>query len=211
VPQVAVGDAFNWFTEQVNESHEYLTEKAEKLSPGANGLVALDWWNGGRKPEVVGDLSGAVIGYTLQTTPEDVYRSLIESTAFGARYVVDAFSNAGIPVYGLRAGGGLTSNRMLLQIYSDVTGLEIDVSAVQNSSVFGAALLGAVASGMYDSVMTASAAMVPAPILKVKPVVKNKHVYDALYTQYLGLIKIFGHNESPLLKLREINRKSFRQ
>ena len=127
VPQVAVGDAFNWFTEQVNESHEYLTEKAEKLSPGANGLVALDWWNGGRKPEVVGDLSGAVIGYTLQTT------------------------------------------------------------------------------------MTASAAMVPAPILKVKPVVKNKHFYAALYTQYLGLIKIFGHNESPLLKLREINRKSFRQ
>tara|TARA_B100001123_G_scaffold217049_1_gene245070 strand:- start:9646 stop:11250 length:1605 start_codon:yes stop_codon:yes gene_type:complete len=211
VPQVAVGDAFNWFTEQVNQSHEYLTEKAQKLSPGANGLVALDWFNGGRKPEVVGDLSGAVIGYTLQTTPEDVYRSLIESTAFGTRYVVDTFCDAGIPVYGLRAGGGLTSNSMLLQIYSDVTGFEIEVSAVQNSSVFGAALLGAVASGVYDSVMAASDAMVPDPIFTIKPIAKNKHVYDALYTQYLSLIKIFGHGESPLLKLREINRKSLRQ
>ena len=209
-PQVAVGDAFNWFIEQVNLSHEYLTVNAEKLAPGASGLLALDWWNGGRKPEVVADLSGVIIGYTLQTTPEDVYRSLIESTAFGARYVIDTFRGSGIPVDGLRAGGGLTSNRMLLQIYSDITGLEIDVAAIQNSSAFGAALLGAVAGGAYDSLMAASEAMVPAPILKIKPIAKNKHVYDALYTLYSGLIKIFGHNESPLLKLREINRKSVR-
>ena len=107
VPQVAVGDALNWFTEQVGVSHEELTSRAARLAPGESGLLALDWWNGGRKPEVDADLSGVVIGYTLQTANEAVYRALVESTAFGSRYVVDTFRKSGLSVSGLRAGGGI--------------------------------------------------------------------------------------------------------
>ena len=116
------------------------------------------------------DLSGVIIGYSLQTANEAVYRALIESTAFGSRYVVDTFRKSGLTVSGLRAGGGLTANRMLLQIYADVIGLPLEVTASEQPSTLGAAVLGAVAAGAYDSVLDAARVMTPAAAYKVDPI-----------------------------------------
>ncbi len=208
VPQVAVGDAFNWFTEQAGVSHEELTSKAAHLAPGESGLLALDWWNGGRKPEPDAGLSGVVIGYDLQTPNEAVYRALIESTAFGARYVVDTFRESGLTVSGLRAGGGLTANRMLLQIYADVIGLPLEVAASEQPSTLGAAMLGAVAAGAYESVMDAARVMVPAAAYKVEPVPQHRAVYDTLYREYLRLVEMFGGGDSPMRRLRDLRRRA---
>ena len=207
VPQVAVGDAFNWFTEQVGVSHEELTSRAARLEPGESGLLALDWWNGGRKPEVDAGLSGVVIGYNLQTANEAVYRALIESTAFGSRYVVETFRKSGLTVSSLRAGGGLTANRMLLQIYADVIGLPLEVAVSEQPSTLGAAVLGAVAAGAYESVPDAARAMVPAAAYKVQPVPEHRATYDTLYCEYLHLVEMFSGGDSPLRRLRDLRRR----
>ena len=207
VAQVAVGDAFSWFTEQVGVSHEELTARAADLAPGESGLLALDWWNGGRKPEVDADLSGVVIGYSLQTANEAVYRALIESTAFGSKYVVDTFRKSRLTVSGLRAGGGLTANRLLLQIYADVIGLPLEVTASEQPSTLGAAVLGAVAAGAYESVLDAARVMAPASAYKVEPVPENRATYDALYREYLRLVEMFSGGDSPLRRLRDLRRR----
>ena len=127
--------------------HTVLAEKAAALRPGESGVLALDWWNGNRSTLVDAELSGLLIGCTLATKAEEIYRALIEATAFGTRVIIEAFTEQGAPVESIVTGGGLTKNVLLMQIYADVTGREMAVAGAEQVTALGAAMLGAVAAG----------------------------------------------------------------
>jgi L-ribulokinase len=163
--QSAVGDIFAWFVENCVPPedhaaaerrgltvHAYLEEEAAKLNPGESGLLALDWWNGNRSVLVDAELGGLLVGMTLQTRAPELYRALIEATAFGTRVIVDAFRSAGVAVDRMVACGGLPErNKLLVQIYADVTGLEHAVPVSKQTPALGAAMFGAVAAGAAAS------------------------------------------------------------
>lgn len=215
--QAAVGDIFAWFVEnglparyetEAKERgispHNLLSEKASYRSPGESGLIALDWWNGCRTPLVDADLSGVIVGYSLRTAPEDIYRALVEATAYGTRLIIETFERGGVAVQRLVAGGGLTENRVLMQIYADVTGREIAVAGAGAASALGAAMLGSTAAGRgaggYDTLEAASEHMVPQPQAIYRPDAQSKNIYDRLYAEYLRLVDIFGKGESSVSK-----------
>ena len=169
--QSAVGDIFAWFAEHAvpPEYHEaraatrratstsVLETQAAALRPGESGLLALDWWNGNRSVLVDADLSGLLVGMTLATRAAEIYRALIEATAFGTRVIVDAFERRACRVDGIVACGGLPErNTLLMQIYADVTGREIAVAASQQAPALGAAMFGAVAAGAAPAATTRS-------------------------------------------------------
>lgn len=216
--QSGVGDIFAWFVEHCvppvyhNEAtkrgidlHELLEEKAAALQPGEHGLLALDWWNGNRSVLVDVDLSGLIIGATLATKAEDIYRALIESTAFGTRVIVEAFEKNGVAVNELVACGGLPEkNRMLMQIFADVTRREIKVSASKQTPALGSAMFGAVAAGKaaggYDSIFEAAKHMAHLKDETFKPNHLNRKVYDLLYNEYVRLYDTFGRGENNVMK-----------
>lgn len=211
--QAGVGDIFAWFVRNCvppalheeaadggRSLHHVLSERASSLRPGASGLLALDWWNGCRTPLVDADLSGAILGFTLQTSPEAIYRALIEATAFGTRLIVETLAGAGLPISRIRVAGGLTRNEMLMGIYSDVTGLPIEICSEVQASAVGAAILGAVAGGAYPGVGEAVAAMAQPPSRIVEPDLANHAVYDKLYGEYCRLVDLFGRDSGSTLK-----------
>jgi L-ribulokinase len=222
--QAGAGDMFAWFVEhavppayhqQAAELdlslHELLTQRAAVLRPGQTGLLALDWWNGNRSTLVDAELSGLLLGCTLGTRPEEIYRALIESTAFGTRVIVEAFADQGVPVEAIVTGGGLAKNPMLMQIYADVTGRDMAVCGAEQASALGAAMLAAVAAGKegggYDSLVEASAAMAPPPARVYRPTVEHQPVYDALYAEYHRLYDYFGRGNNEVMKaLRRLRR-----
>jgi L-ribulokinase len=216
--QAGVGDIFGWYVrsgrplgagpaEDPAALHDLLSERAAGLAPGESGLLALDWWNGSRTPLVDAELSGMILGYTLETTPEAVYRSLIEATAFGTRLIIDAFTSAGLSVDRVRVSGGLSRNDLLTGIYADVTGLPLEVCATQHASGIGAAMLGAVASGAFGGLDDAARQLAQAPAKTVEPRAAHRATYDALYAQYLRLVEEFGRApDSPLKTLRALRR-----
>ena len=212
--QAGVGDIFAWFVEnQIPSSyevrakergisiHELLSAMAEKQCPGQSGLIAMDWWNGCRTPLVDASLSGIVLGYTLQTNPEDIYRALIESTAYGTRVIVEMFRDAEVPIDRLRVGGGLVKNELLLQIYADCIGLPIEVASNPQTSAIGAAILGAMCSGWVRDVHTAVECMAPTPSIVIHPKPENTKRYDVLFRNYKELMNVFGRNQSSILKV----------
>ena len=216
--QSCVGDHFAWFVEncvpaayerQARERgldlHQLLEEKAANLKPGENGLLALDWWNGNRSVLVDVDLTGMLIGATLATRPEEIYRALIEATAFGTRVIIEAFQDHGVPVNDLVACGGLPEkNRLLMQIYADVTGREMKVTASKQTSALGAAMFGAVAAGRaaggYDTIFEATRYMAHLKEETFKPNLAYKEVYDQLYAEYLRLHDYFGRGGNDVMK-----------
>ena len=216
--QSCVGDHFMWFVDNcVPASYEtkaeelgmtiydYLTQKAEQLQPGENGLVALDWWNGNRSVLVDVDLTGLMVGMTLATKPEDMYRALLEATAYGTRVIIDAFEENGVPVNEIVAAGGLPKkNPLLMQIYADVTGREIKVIGTSQSGALGSALMGAVAAGSeaggYDTIAEASAAMAGLSDEKYSPNKEAKVVYDQLFHEYKVLHDVFGRGGNDAMK-----------
>ena len=159
--QAAVGDMFAWFVKRcvpgeyfesaANQGisvYEYLESLAKHYLPGESGLVALDWWNGNRSILSDADLTGSIFGLTLATRPEEIYRALLESTAFGTRIIVDNFASHGIYIDNLVAAGGLShKSPLLMQIYADVCGLPVTVRASSEIPARGAAIFGAVAAG----------------------------------------------------------------
>jgi L-ribulokinase len=213
--QAGVGDIFAWFVERGvppeihaaagGSIHDVLTEQAATLRPGQSGLLALDWWNGCRSTLVDADLSGLVLGYTLATTPAEIYRALVEATAFGTRAIVDAFTAAGLPIDALCAGGGLTKNPLLMQIYADITGYPIAVASTEQASALGAAILGAVAAGAggggYASIADAVAHMTPPPATVYAPIDAHRAPYDTLYAEYRRLYDYFGRGANPVMKV----------
>ena len=216
--QSGVGDIFAWFvdhcvpTEYHQEAkergidlHQLLEEKASRLKPGEHGLLALDWWNGNRSILVDVDLSGLLIGATLATKAEDIYRALIESTAFGTRIIIEAFEKNGVAVNELVACGGLPEkNKMLMQIYADVTGREFKVSASKQAPALGSAMFGAVAAGKshggYDTIYEAAEKMAKLKDETYKPNRANKPIYDRLYAEYERLYTYFGRGENNVMK-----------
>ena len=225
--QAAVGDIFAWFVEHsvpptYHEEarrrgvslHDVLAEKAANLRPGGSGLLALDWWNGNRSTLVDAELSGLLVGYTLGTRPEDVYRALIEGTAFGTRVIIEAFAEQGLPVRSIVTGGGLTKNTLLMQIYADVTGREIAVAGSDQVSALGAAMLGAVAAGAarggYDTLVEAVMHMAPPPARVYRPILEHRATYDALYAEYRRLYDYFGRGENRVMKVLRRLRQSAR-
>jgi L-ribulokinase len=225
--QAGSGDILAWFVEHSvppafhREAadrglslHDLLTEKASTLQPGQSGLLALDWWNGNRSTLVDAGLSGLLLGYTLGTRAEEVYRALVEATAFGTRVIIEAFTGQGIPVEAIVTGGSLTKNPMLMQIYADVTGREMAISGEEQASALGAAMLGAVAAGTasegggYDSLPDAVVRMAPPPARVYRPIDANRAPYDALYAEYCRLYDYFGRGENDVMKiLRHLYRK----
>src|SRR4051812_16095156 len=161
--QTGVGDIFAWFVDhsvppryhdearrRAMDVHEYLSELAGRQAVGEHGLLALDWHNGNRSVLVDHELSGLILGMTLATRPEDVYRALIEATAFGTRVILDSFAAAGIPVQDLIAAGGLLKNPVLMQTYADVTRHPVHVIVSEQGPALGSAMHAAVAAGIYE-------------------------------------------------------------
>jgi L-ribulokinase len=205
--QSAVGDIFNWFVNYIAPggksagSHEALTKKAAKLKPGQTGLLALDWNNGNRTILVDQRLTGLLLGQTLHTKPEEIYRALIEATAFGALTIINRFEEYGVEVTEvINCGGIAEKNPLLMQIYADVTGREMKISRSAQSCALGAAIAGAVVAGPraggYDSFADAQAAMCGIKDITYKPIAENHKVYQRLYSLYRQLHDAFGLRDS---------------
>lgn len=224
--QSAVGDIFEWFEENcvpsnyVEEAkvrevniHQFLEEKAAKLLPGESGLVALDWWNGNRSVLVDTHLTGVLLGATLLTKPEEIYRALIEATAFGTNMIVETFTNAGVRIDELYACGGLSQkNNMLMQIYADVTGREIHIAKSLQTPALGAAMFGAVAAGEecggYDTILDAAVKMTSIK-QTYRPIPENVTRYKELYAEYKILHDYFGRGANDVMKrLKDIKRNA---
>lgn len=216
--QSAVGDIFEWYVEEalpayVKEAaseegigvHQWLEREAAAYKPGQTGLLALDWWNGNRSVLVDTDLTGLMLGMTLLTKPQEIYRALLEATAFGTRKIVDAFHENGVAVDVLYACGGLPQkNRLLMQIYADVTNREIMVADSKQTPALGAAMFAAVAAGEaqggYDSIIDAAEKMARVKEETFKPIPEHVEVYEQLYQEYSKLHDYFGRGENDVMK-----------
>jgi len=216
--QSCVGDHFAWFVENCVPAsyqqeaqqrgldvHALLEEKAAKLNIGESGLLALDWWNGNRSVLVDVDLTGLLIGATLATKPEEIYRALIEATAYGKRIIIETFQENGVPIHELVACGGLPEkNKLLMQIYADVTGLPIKLSGSKQTPALGSAMFGAVAAGRsaggYDSIFDAAKNMARLKDEMYTPNPESKKAYDKLYREYQILHDYFGRGANDVMK-----------
>ncbi|MBA4493036.1 ribulokinase [Paenactinomyces guangxiensis] len=223
--QSAVGDIFAWFVEngvppgyhqEAHEKginiHQLLEEKAALLQPGESGLLALDWHNGNRSVLVDADLSGLILGCTLDTKPEEIYRALIEATAYGKRLIIETFEQHGVPVNQLVACGGLPyKNKMLMQIYADVIGKEVFVAEHLHTPAVGSAMFGAVAAGKtaggFDTIVEAAEKIAKVKPEKIKPIKRNVAVYEFLYQEYKRLHDYFGRGDNNVMKrLKQLKR-----
>jgi L-ribulokinase len=174
-------------------SHEALTEKAAQLKPGQSGLLALDWNNGNRTILVDQRLTGLLLGQTLHTRPEEIYRALIEATAFGALTIINRFEEYGVKISEVVNCGGIAEkNPMLMQIYADVTGREMKTSRSVQTCALGSAIAAAVVGGAHDSFDSAQAAMCGVKDTTFKPIPENHKVYQQLYKLYKQLHDAFG-------------------
>jgi L-ribulokinase len=217
--QSGVGDIFAWFTRtSVPASyaegaaaaglsvHEHLTRLAAGQQVGEHGLVALDWHSGNRSVLVDHELSGAVVGLTLSTRPEDVYRALLESTAFGTRVIVETFRSSGVPVEEFIVAGGLAKNALLMQIYADVTRLPLSVIDSEQGPALGSAIHAAVAAGVYPDVPTAAKSMGKVRKDVFLPDERRAQAYDQLFEQYVELHDHFGRATTTMRRLKAIRR-----
>ncbi len=199
--QSAVGDIFKWFVEGVLGDaalHGPLTKEAAKLRPGQSGLLALDWNNGNRTILVDQLLTGMLLGQTLHTTRAEIYRALIEATAFGARAIVDRIRDYGVPVDRIVCSGGIAEkNPLLMQIYADVTGCEMRVSRSAQSCALGAAIGAAVVAGQHPDFATAQAAMTGLKDITYVPDPGSHAVYQELFALYMDAHDAFGGVPGP--------------
>ncbi len=218
--QTAVGDIFAWFVDNcVPESyekeakdrgisvHDLLIEKAQKLEVGESGLIALDWHNGNRS--ILGDsrLSGLLIGLTLTTLPEEIYRALLEATAFGCRVIIENFEKHGVKVDEIVGAGGLLKNTWYMQLLSTVTRRPISVSKSDQAGGLGSAIFAAVAAGVYPDVFKAAEAMAHVEKNAYEPEAAEADRYDALFDVYQELHDMFGRYRgaaSPMHRLKDI-------
>ena len=211
--QSCVGDLFAWLTDNAVPStyhqaaratgeniHQYLTGLAARQRPGAHGLMALDWWNGNRSVLANADLSGLMLGMTLQTRPEDMYRALLESTAYGARAIIDTFRAYGVPVEALDVSGGISwKNPLLMQITADVMNMPVRVSSAHQGPALGSAIFAAAAAGLYPNMTAATRAMGSEPERVYQPDAAHVPVYEELYQVFLGLHDLFGRGGSDAM------------
>ncbi len=228
--QACVGDHFEWFinncvpqsyyleAEQKSMSiHQLLTEKASTESVGEHGLVALDWWNGVRSPLMNSNLSGLIVGMTLQTKTEDIYRALIEATAFGTKKIIETYENGGIEIVELYAAGGIAEkNEFFMQVYADVCERTIKISGSTQSGALGSAMLGIAAADREVSGYADLTEIVEKMgRLKEKMYIPNKAnaaVYQSLYEKYKSLHEYFGMEQASFMaELKELRASGLRK
>jgi L-ribulokinase len=210
--QSGVGDIFGWFVrEQVPphyheaaardgaDLHEHLSALAAAQAVGDHGLVALDWLSGNRSVLVDHDLSGLVVGLTLSTRAPDVYRALVEATAFGTRRIVAAFDSAGVPVDEVTVAGGLLRNPFVMQVYADVLRRPLHLIDSSQGPALGAALHAAVAAGEHADIHAASEAMGRVRREAYVPDPAAAEAYDDLYAHYLRLHDHFGRGGDDVM------------
>ena len=198
--QSAVGDTFNWFVKKVRpegKGHEELQAEGLKLRPGESGLLALDWNNGNRTILVDQRLTGLVVGTTLHTTPAELYRALVEATAFGARAIVERFEEYGVGIKRVVNCGGISvKNALAMQIYADVLNRPLEISSSTQTCALGSAMCGAVVAGRkaggHDTFAQAAKAMTSMHKTKFTPIAKNVKTYQRLYALYRRLHDLFG-------------------
>lgn len=197
--QSAVGDIFNWFVEYLQPggpkagSHEALTRAAARLKPGESGLLALDWNNGNRTILVDQRLTGLLLGQTLYTTPAEIYRALIEATAYGALTIINRFEEYGVKVEQIINCGGIAEkNPLVMQIYADVTGRPMKISRSAQTCALGAAIAGAVVAGVHKDYASAQKAMTGLKPRVFHPNPAAHEVYRQLYPLYRTLHDAFG-------------------
>lgn len=197
--QAGLGDCFDWFVKQFGLSHEEMTKKAAALRPGQSRLIALDWWSGNRSILKNDNLSGMILGLNLQTRPEEIYRALIEATAFGLRIIVENYEAHGVKIGDICAAGGIAmKNPMLMQIYADVLGRTLTVGGSAQAGARGSAMFAAVAAGACpDLVAAAEKYALPATAV-YQPNPEHVTVYDKLYAEYKRLHDYFG-KENPVM------------
>lgn len=216
--QSCVGDHFAWFIdnclpkEYYDEAekqgvniHRFLRNKAEKLAPGQSGLLALDWWNGNRSVLVDVDLTGMILGMSLQTKPEEIYRALIEATAYGTRMIIETFRESGVAIDEFYASGGISQkDPMTMQIYADVINMPIKIAGSDQGPALGSAIFASVAAGAenggYDSVYEAARVMGKVKDKIYYPVEENVKTYDKLFSEYRTLHDYFGRGDNDVMK-----------
>ncbi len=216
--QASGGDQFAWFMqnaipeEYMKEARrrkhgifEYMELKAATLEPAESGLIALDWWNGNRSILVDDNLSGLILGYNLKTRPEEIYRAILEASAFGTRKIIETFIASGVPINEIIvAGGAPMQNKLLLKILADVTRMEIKVADCPHSSAMGAAMYAAVAAGVekggYSTIQDASANMAHLMNKTFLPNNNDKKTYNRLYSEYTLLHDYFGYGHNDAMK-----------
>jgi L-ribulokinase len=221
--QSGVGDIFAWFVDHAVPGeyveaahragvnvHQYLEAEAAKQQPGESGLLALDWWNGNRSTLVDADLTGLLVGATLGTRAPEIYRALIEATAFGTRVIIDAFEARGIPVHNLVVAGGLPEkNKLLVQIYADVMGKPLSFAGSSQAPALGSAMHAAVAAGVYPTIAAAADKVGKIKSEVVGPVAAHQAVYDQLYAEYKTLYSYFGRGQNDVMKrLKQIKKNA---
>jgi L-ribulokinase len=210
--QSGVGDIFGWYVEQqvppayhdaARESgvglHDHLSELASRQRIGEHGLVALDWHNGNRSVLVDHELSGVIVGLTLATRPFEIYRALVEATAFGARTIVETFEASGVPVEDFVVAGGLQKNAFLMQIYADVLRRPLHLIGSEQGPALGSAIHAAVAAGVYADIHAASDAMGSQIRDAYLPNHADADAYDELYAHYLRLHDHFGRGGDDVM------------
>lgn len=212
--QACVGDHFAWFidrcvpasyTEQARAAgrniHAFLREKAQAKKPGESGLLALDWWNGNRSVLVDADLSGMLLGMTLQTKPEDIYRALIEATAYGTRMIAENYRENGVPVEAFYASGGISQkDPMTMQIYADVLNMPVKIAGAEHGPAYGAALFGAVAGGAFADIFEAARRLGKVKDTVYIPDPADAAAYDRLFAEYRLLHDYFGRGGNDVMK-----------
>lgn len=223
--QACVGDHFDWcmrncvpaqYTEEAHRQgmdiFQYMTRKAEILKPGQSGLIALDWWNGNRSVLVDADLTGLILGCTLATKPEEIFRALVEATAYGTRMIIDTFEENNVPIRELYACGGIAEkNPMVMQIYADVLDRDIRISDSPQAPALGAAMFGAVAAGAknggFDTIVEAARVMAKVREETYKPITAHTEVYNILYREYRTLHDYFGRGANGVMKRLKVLRE----
>jgi L-ribulokinase len=219
--QSGVGDIFAWYVNnQVpakyfedaaalgKSIHQHLTDLAAQEPIGGHGLVALDWHSGNRSVLVDHELSGLILGLTLTTRPEQIYRALLEATAFGTRTIIETFNASGVPVKEFIVAGGLLKNKFLMQLYSDVTRLPLSTIASEQGPALGSAIHAAVAAGAYPDIRSAADAMGRRNKNAYLPDAKAAEKYDRLYREYQKLHDYFGRGANDVMKgLKQMKRE----
>lgn len=203
--QSAVGDLFDWFARTLApaefagpDAHEKLSHAAEALAPGASGLVALDWNNGNRTVLVDPLLSGLIVGQTLATTAPEIYRALVEATAYGARVIVEQIEQYSLPIDDVVVSGSIAQSRLAMQVYADVLGRPVRLARFANASAAGAAIFAAVAGGAHPDAERAQAAMGGVSDVVYNPRPDAVRTYERLYRIYTRLHDAFGRRDGEL-------------
>jgi L-ribulokinase len=193
-----------------SRSFEDLESAAAELAPGSTGLLAFDWWNGNRSILADADLTGAIFGLTLHSSPGEIYRALLESIAFGNRRIIDNFIEHGLELSEIVAVGGIAERSPLtMQLIADTSGLVVHVPSWREIPARGAALFGAVAAGIYDDIDAAIEATRPSSSRTYTPEPAAKDVYDRVYAIYRTLYETLGRSEVELLHgLKKIRAES---